>query len=63
MKLYVGEYNEADLKVGKDKADIEKLKKETGLNYVKTTPVKNKAGVYVSLKIWLYDYEGYCMTA
>lgn len=56
MQVYVGEFNSNDLINGKDKIEVEKKTKETGLKYTNTKLVyKNKK--IIGIKIWVCDLE------
>lgn len=59
--VYVGQFNETELKNGLDKQQIEKMKSESNgvLRYTKTRFVK-KGGKIVGLKVWLMTSEEYC---
>ncbi len=58
--VYVGQFNETELKSGLDKQQVEKMKCESNgvLKYTKTRLVK-KSGKIVGLKIWLMTSEEY----
>ncbi len=53
--IFVGKYDEHDLEIGKDKEDVEKAKRDTGLKYTETKIVKEKGKRY--LKIWVCTAE------
>lgn len=44
---YVGIFSEEDIRKGKDKIEVEKMKNKTGLKYTNTKITKN------GLKIWV----------
>lgn len=53
MQIFVGTFNEQQLKDKEDKADIEKAIKETGLKYIKSRLVKIQGVQY--MKVFLVD--------
>lgn len=55
--VFVGKYDVNDLRSGKDKAEFQKTKEETGLKYLRTKVVKEKGKQY--LKLWLLTDEEY----
>jgi len=46
---YVGVFSEEDIRQGKDKIEVEKMKEATGLKYTTTKIAKD------GLKIWVCD--------
>ncbi len=53
--IFVGKYDEHDLAIGKDKADVAKAKEETGFKYTESKIVKEKGKTY--LKLWVCSAE------
>lgn len=51
MEIFVGTFNELDLKQGKDKEEIERVKEETNLPYIKSK-VCTENSIRV-MKVWL----------
>lgn len=50
--VYIGRFNESQIKSGADKIAIEQAKKETGLNYVESKIIyKNKKPI--ALDLWV----------
>ena len=56
--IYVGQFNENQLRNGEDKMLVSKKMKETDLKYTKTSFVK-KGGKIIGLKVWLLTNEEY----
>ena len=56
--VYIGQFNEQQLREGKDKSLVAQKMNETGLKYTKTEFVK-KGSKIVGLKIWLVTNEEY----
>lgn len=54
--VYVGNFNENDLKNGRDKEAVAKAKAETGLDYV-VTKIATKRGEPVGIMIWVCTAE------
>jgi len=54
--LYIGQFNEQQLRNGEDKTLVAQKKQETGMKYTKTCIVK-KGKQMVGLKIWLLTNE------
>lgn len=50
--ILVGAFNEDDLKQSKDKAQVKKMKEETGYQYTNTEFVK-KNGKIVAMKVYV----------
>lgn len=55
--IFVGNFSEDDIKSKKDKKEVEKMKKQTGLNYVNTKIIKKSGKKYLS--IWLCNVEDF----
>lgn len=56
--IYIGQFNEKQVRTGEDKAIVQQKKEETGLKYTKSKLVK-KGGKLVGLKVWLLTNEEY----
>ena len=56
--IYVGQFNENQLRNGEDKVLVSKKMKETGLKYTRTAFVKNGRKI-IGLKVWLLTNEEY----
>ena len=56
--VYIGQFNEQQLRNGEDKKLVEQKKQETGMKYTRTRIVK-KGRQMVGLKIWLLTNEEY----
>ena len=54
--VYIGQFSEEDIKVGRDKAATQKVKEETGLKYVNHQFVK-KNGEIVAIRLWACSVE------
>lgn len=58
--VFVGTFNEKELREGVDKKEIAKAKKEHGLNYIESKIVK-KGGKPVAMKVWVCDYKSFTL--
>lgn len=56
-EIFVGNFSEDDIKSKKDKKEVEKMKKQTGLNYVNTKIIKKSGKKYLS--IWLCNVQDF----
>ena len=56
--IYIGQFNEQQVRNSEDKAIVEQKKTETGLKYTRTRLVK-KGGKIVGLKVWLLTRDEY----
>ena len=56
--IYVGQFNENQLRNGEDKMLVSRKMNETGLKYTKTSFVK-KGRKIIGLKVWLLTNEEY----
>jgi hypothetical protein len=56
MIIYIGQFNEEEIKRGKDKAKLKEIQKKTGLKYNHTRLVK-KQGEIAAIKVWACDIE------
>lgn len=54
MEVYVGQFNEEDLKNGTDKQKIAEAMEQHQLKYTRTKFVKKK-GEIVGIKVWVTD--------
>lgn len=54
--VFVGTFTEKDIASGKDKIEIQRKMKETGLMYTQTKLAK-KGGKIIGLKIWVCSSE------
>ena len=56
MQVYVGQFDSNDLIKDKDKIEVEKKRKETGLKYTNTKLVYKGKNI-IGIKIWVCDVE------
>jgi hypothetical protein len=56
--IYVGQFNENQLRNGEDKMLVSKKMSETGLKYTKTSFVKKGRNI-IGLKVWLLTNDEY----
>lgn len=56
MKVFVGQFSEAEVANGLDKVCVADAQEQTGLVYTDTQLVKRK-GKIVGIKIWVCDLE------
>lgn len=56
--ILVGTYNEIEVSNGKHKADVRKMKKETGYEYTNTELVKSR-GKVVGMTIYVCNAEDF----
>ena len=56
--IYVGQFNENQLRNGEDSVLVSKKMNETGLKYTRTSFVK-KGSKIIGLKVWLLTNEEY----
>lgn len=56
--ILIGTYDENDLKNGKDKSDVLKISRETGLKYTNTEILKSK-GKIIGMKIYACKAEDF----
>lgn len=56
-EILVGNFSEEDIKNGKDKKEVEEMKKRTGLNYTNTKIIKKNGKKYLS--IWVCNAQDF----
>lgn len=56
--IYIGQFNENQLRNGEDRVLVSKKMEETGLKYTRTAFVK-KGRKIIGLKVWLLTNEEY----
>ncbi len=54
--VYVGEFSEADIDAGKDRAALAEAQERTGLRYSNSELVR-KNGIIVALRLWACNME------
>lgn len=59
-QVFVGTFNESDLKEGRDKVAVQEAKEKHGLNYTNTEMVQ-RGGEIVGIKIWVCDAETFVL--